>query len=289
MKNCLAVLLIMIISTTVTLAGDNSSRLRVGTLIYNPPYETAVLNKNFFFGFNIEVINTICQTMKKKCQLIPMRFDELMTALNNNQLDVLIVGISLRPQDKVKYIESYPYFIGHARLLALRKSHIKTLDNKTIGIVKRTITPLAKNVDIITDNSMHLKHSDTLKIMYFRNLPSLLTALNNKTVDVIVLDAGAAWYWQQQSSKRYEVIGPVISLPKGMTIVALAEQENLINTINKSLEKMEKNGSLLNIYKKYWRSIHPSNKAQAQLIPIKKNQYRFNIPAIPSNNQFRHY
>ena len=68
-------------------------QLIIGTLNYNPPFEQVIKSQNVFFGFNIEVIKSLCAVMKKDCKLIPMRFDKLINALDENKVDAIIVGI----------------------------------------------------------------------------------------------------------------------------------------------------------------------------------------------------
>lgn len=259
----------------------------IGTLNYNPPFETALSKQHYFFGFNIDIINSVCKTIDYHCQLVPMRFDKLIKALDQKKLDAIIVGISLYPLKQEHYISSYPYFIGNARLLGLSSNRLNTLNDKKVGMVRQTLLPAAKKYDLIDNKDSFLKHNDLLNIVYYLDLPQLLMGLNRRQVDVIMLDAGTAWYWQQQSNNRYLIIGPSISLPKGMRIIARRDKKNLITRINKALKAMEDDGRLLAIYKKYWNSIHPSSRYQGALIPIGKPKRKFYIRPLLDSHTFK--
>jgi ABC-type amino acid transport substrate-binding protein len=211
-----------------------------------------------------------------------MRFDKLMDALNSGEIDAAIVGITLY-LNKDKYIYTYPYFIGDARILALRSSHIKSLNNKTLGVVKGTLIPLHKNYVLIDSHNTSLQHGDLINILYYNNLPQLLSGLNNHKVDTVLLDAGPAMYWQEQSSNLYEIIGPAITLPKGMRIVTLHDNQELIHLMNVALVKMENNGELLTIYKKYWDTIYFQHQYLGKLIPLQNSQYKFHVLSAPDN------
>ncbi|WP_019215149.1 transporter substrate-binding domain-containing protein [Legionella tunisiensis] len=258
------------------------NKAKIGTLIYNPPYEMAILDQRYGFGFNFEVINTVCTLINYNCELVPMRFDKLMDALNSGALDAAIVGISLYlSQDR--YVYTYPYFISEARILALRSSRITSLNDKTLGVVRQTLIPLYKNYILIDELNTPGQHDDLINILYFDNLPQLLSGLDNHTVDMILLDAGAAMYWQEQSSNLYEIIGPAITLPEGMRIVGLYNNQKLISLMDAALVKMENDGQLLTIYKKYWNTIYSQWKYMGKLIPQQNNHYKFHVFSVPES------
>ncbi len=61
-------LLITILFASLNYAKPNKV-VTIGTLIYNPPYEVAVVKKNSFYGFNIDIINSVCKILTYECHL----------------------------------------------------------------------------------------------------------------------------------------------------------------------------------------------------------------------------
>jgi ABC-type amino acid transport substrate-binding protein len=280
MFKILTIYMLLLINGT-NLFAKEPSKVKIGTLIYNPPYEVALIKNHTFYGFNIELMDTLCQTIGIHCKFVPMRFDKLIKALDNNKIDAIIVGISLKPNQPSHYLFTYPYFIGNAAFLSLNSTKLKTLNDKKIGVVTNTIINKAMHYDLLINKKNHRTEKNTIKLTYYKNLPQLLSALNQGDVDAIILDSGAAFYWQQQSKGRYKVIGPIVSLPKGMMIMAQQNKKKLIELMNLGLKTMERNGRLLRIYKHYWATIHPKHKASGKLVPLGAKHYDFYIQSMP--------
>lgn len=259
--------------------------LKIGTLYFNPPFEQTIQNKKAYFGFNIEIITALCQVMNRTCELVPMRFDKLLVALNNKKIDAMIVGVSLMPENPQNYLFSYPYFISEAFFMTLRQNHLDSLNNKTVGIVKNTLFPLAKRYDIIFSKKRESSDPDQYEInfKFYNNLPVLLTALNTHQVDAVILDAGAAMFWISQSGNIYQQIGPVIRMKKGMAIMTTKDNSQLIQQINQALLTIEKNQVLLKIYEQYWQLITPEYKSTGYLMKQLNNKYNF-IISSPGRN-----
>ncbi|GGI92782.1 arginine/ornithine ABC transporter substrate-binding protein [Legionella impletisoli] len=257
--------------------------LKVGTLVYNPPYEEALTHKNIAFGFNIEIMNDLCSAMRKPCEFIPLRFDELLIALNKNQVDLIIVGISLMPVNSDQYVFSQPYFISEAVFLMLSTNNTNDLNHKTVGIVKNTLFPYRNQYELIYEekNPKLTEHKDQLQFKFFNNLPELLTALKVGQVDAVILDVGAANYWIRSSGNQFKRIGPIIPLPKGMAIMTTKANSALIDEVNKAINTIESDNQLLSIYEKYWQLININDNMKGRLIP-KANQDMV-IPTVENN------
>ncbi|KTD23268.1 transporter substrate-binding domain-containing protein [Legionella londiniensis] len=279
MQNKIIVVLLLFITCKLHAATLNNT-LKVGTLIYNPPYEISLLNKHYSYGFNIEIMQRLCKLIQYQCTMVPMRFDELLTALNENKVDAIIVGISLEPIHMGRYAFSNPYFIGNAVFLTRSASQFSSLDHKTVGVVKNTLVPMKYFFDLIFIDDAYQKQEDVIHFKFFKNLPDLLDGLNREQVDAIFLDAGAAQYWVDESAGAYRVTGPIVSLHHGMMVMSLKKNQRLIDLINSTLVEMENNGELLAIYRKYWGAIYPYAKATGVLLPLGGRSYQFMTPFI---------
>ncbi|WP_167554562.1 transporter substrate-binding domain-containing protein [Legionella israelensis] len=267
-KSCLIIFIIFLLRPSY--AQVDNDAIEIGTLVFNPPYELVVDEHHNSSGFNIEIIQDICQLINTKCNMKPMRFDRLMQALDNGEVDAIIIGVSLMPKNGENYIFSQPYFMGDAVFLSLGSNQFDSFNKKTIGSVQNTILPSSKYYDLIVYKNENLMRQYGLKFKFYNNLPQLLEALDTQDVDAIILDAGAAYYWQSQSSKHYQVVGPAVVIKQGMRIMALKDKKELITLFNNALKEMESNGELLRIYLKYWSSIHPEKGSVGILLPTER-------------------
>lgn len=278
---CKGILILLLLLSFKAYSVENRDVLKVGTLYFNPPFEEMDGSKQGNFGFNIAIIKNICAILHKKCQLIPMQFDKLLVALDKHQLDLIIVGITLMPEKPQNYLVSYPYFISEAIFLTLEKSKLHNLNNKTIGIVKNTLFPYAKHYDLVSlENTKAIAHKvDKLTFKYYDRLSSLILGLDNHEVDAIILDAPIAHYWISQNQHKYVQIGPVIRRDVGMSVMTSDNHAQLIEQINRALLIMEKNQTLLAIYREYWGVLSETNKSYGYLVKEDIKKPSFVIPA----------
>ncbi|VEG90862.1 transporter substrate-binding domain-containing protein [Legionella spiritensis] len=275
-------LLLLCLLSFNSFSSNNGDLLKIGILYFNPPFAEVVgSNTPIAFGFNVEIIKNICGIINKQCELVPMRFDKLLQALDNNRIDAMIVGISLMPERPENYLFSYPYFISEAVFFTLRSNQLTDLNNQTIGIVKNTLFPLSDRYDLVfktRKEKKYLNHKDELRFKFYNNLPELLMALNTHQVNAVVLDAGAASYWINLSSRQYVQIGPVVARKSGLRIMTTKNHAQLISRINNALLEMEKDRTLLDIYRQYWGALTPNTHVQGYLIRQSPHKYQFIIP-----------
>ncbi|PJE14418.1 MAG: ABC transporter substrate-binding protein, partial [Legionella sp.] len=59
---------------------------------YDPPF-TIRADKDHYFGFDIELMSSLCTEMKTQCQFKPMPFNQLFTQLNKGTIDLAIAAI----------------------------------------------------------------------------------------------------------------------------------------------------------------------------------------------------
>lgn len=71
------------------------AEIRIGTEFFNPPYIISEVE-----GFDVTLMNTICQGLKENCVFVPMNFDALFPALEGGKVDLIISGLSITKKEK---------------------------------------------------------------------------------------------------------------------------------------------------------------------------------------------
>lgn len=66
--------------------------MTVGIVSYDPPF-TVRAGKDHYFGFDIELMSSLCTEMKTQCQFKSMPFNQLFTQLNKGTIDLAIAAI----------------------------------------------------------------------------------------------------------------------------------------------------------------------------------------------------
>lgn len=112
--------------------------LRVGIGRFYPPFIMQGAD-NELFGFDIETAIELCNIMHRTCSFYPMRFKDLLPAINRQEIDMAINAISITPE-RLKLVNfSNPYLLTYSRFLTNRAyTHqpfsLALLNDKRIGV-----------------------------------------------------------------------------------------------------------------------------------------------------------
>jgi ABC-type amino acid transport substrate-binding protein len=220
--------------------------LKIGTENNNPPFSSKIDNQNHFYGFDMEIMSTICRQMHVVCHFESMVYDSLLKALNQGEIDLAIASIIITPAREQEYAFSKPYMESRLQFLTLPNHSIQTpnnLINKRIGILQGT--PF-KNLLLSMFNNQ-------ITIREYLYDPELLDALDQKEVDAVLLDKATAQYWHANTDNKYQQLSPPIAFGKGYGIVTKRGRTALIARINDALKIMGTDGSYTSIKALYFR------------------------------------
>lgn len=226
---------------------SNPEGLIVGVIGGAPPFSEESISSSgtFFFGFSIDIMDSICKDIKMKCTYQKVEFDTQLASLDNGHVDVLLLTY---PYDLTKfkqYAMSLPYVLSKVHFIALKNSPIRNdaaIKNFKIGVVKTTFYNLLKNSSYAANN----------QIIAYNNVTDLITGLTNHKIDLIVLNSSIAASFMNNSLYSIKTIGPEFELGEGYGIITLQDNEALIKDINKAIINMQTDGTYLAIFRKYY-------------------------------------
>ena len=239
MKYLLACITSFMISCSVCTAN-----IVIGTSAYDPPFEMATGDKSGFFGFEIDLMNEICNRLNDTCQYKPFVFEKLFKELSAGKIDIALSGITITEERQLTWIFSIPYLASKAGLITKSNTNINSFDDvrgKNIGIEAGTIF---KTFGDSTFPGATIKEYHT---QY-----ELLQAIGNDDVDIIILDYESAQYWINNNNLLFKLVGSGINLGTGYGIMANPDKSDLINRINNALNAMQNDGTYLSIYNRYF-------------------------------------
>jgi ABC-type amino acid transport substrate-binding protein len=217
---------------------------KVGIPIFDPPY---VYSANE--GFAIDLTHIICKRLKASCQLIPMNYDELFTALNKGQIDWIAGGIYIKPDSN--YIFSLPYATAKAQFVTLQTSKAQTISDLaggTIGVVKNN------TYGTIYADYLYKTYPGQFRIKEYNSVNNLIMALNNKSISAALLRISVVLYWQENGAGAFKTIGPLIQVGVGIGLMSTFAKAALIQKINVILEQMNNDNTFLTLYKTYFHN-----------------------------------
>lgn len=221
-------ILLLIICFIQKVFADDLPVLHIGTESFNPPFVMQGSKKEIY-GFDIDMINTLCKKMQRTCKFHVLKFSSLLDAVARKELDMAISSITITPE-RAKVVDfTQPYLLSNSRFLTKPSNTqaftLDYLNGKRIGIEEGTI--FSEQI-----NSIGIKNPI---IKSYITVSDQLTGLNKNEVDIILLDNPTAIYWASNSSSTFKLAGPPYLYGYGLGIAVNPGEKNLLAALNKAL------------------------------------------------------
>ena len=224
--------------------------LVIGTTANYPPLASLADKNNHFFGFEIDIMQAVCQRIKVSCEFKSVIVNTIPEQLLSRKIDLAIAAIIIPPAPVSGYIFSVPYLTSNTQFITEKESTIDTPDeikNKRVGVRKGVLYGGS-----YLKNFVLKLYNNQVRVFEYPTMNDLMAALNNNIVDVAFINAVAADYWYVNGNDLYKLVGSKIPFGNGYGIMANAGQEQLIDAINHALRTMLADGSYLTIYSRYF-------------------------------------
>lgn len=234
-----------IFSFTYLTYADQLPPLIIATETFNPPFIMQGANKQLF-GFDIEMMEFICQNIHRNCQYRPDFLENsIISIVEKHEADIGVASITITLERAQHVNFSHPYLPSDAQYLALKKwaavPYSKdAFDGKKIGIQAGTIFE-----KVINDSGF-----SNVQIIKYNSTPQLIQALNDGRVDFILQDALSAQNWVMQL-QVFTTYGKPFSSGYGFGIAVNKDNSELLEQINEALHEYQKNGQFKKNYDKY--------------------------------------
>jgi ABC-type amino acid transport substrate-binding protein len=217
-----------------------SGKIRMATSADYAPYEFHKLinGKDTIIGFDVEIAKEIAKDIGVKLEIQDVSFDGLLPFLNQGKADFVIAGMT--PDDKRKKAVDFSKIYYYAKqAVMVRKEDagkyktIASLANKTVGAQSTTVQE-----DIVKEQMTKSRYVALSKI------PDLIMQLQNKKLDAIVVELPVANGYAL-NNKDILVSNIKVKEDTGGSAVAVKKgSSNLVKQINKTLDKLIKNGTI---------------------------------------------
>lgn len=220
------------------------SKIIVGTLSYDPPFEYVVNKKNFLSGFEIDLMNNICKRINEQCEYKTLLIKQIFSGISEDTLDIAIAAITITKERQAEYLFSIPYLESKYQLMTTMKSPFqKTPDvnGAVLGVVRGSIF---KQIALSIFTKITLQETASDNELYF--------SLIQGKVQAILLDHQMAKFWLSNNSNTFKLIGKGVSIGDGYGIITNKGNEALIQKINKALQDMENDGTYVALYEQYF-------------------------------------
>ncbi|MEH7419131.1 transporter substrate-binding domain-containing protein [Neobacillus drentensis] len=217
---------------------------KVGVDTTYPPFEYK--DGNEYKGIDIDLINAIAKNQGFKIELNPMDFGGIIPAMQANQLDVAIAGMSITDERKKVVDFSTPYFdAGLTVVVKKDNSTIKSVNDlkgKTVAVKKGTT-----GAKYAQDNASKLG----INVVQFNDSPAMFQEVSNGNADALIEDYPVISYAIAQKDLGLKIVGDRLNGDQYGIAVLKGQNQDLIKKINKGLAELKKDGTYDKIVKTY--------------------------------------
>ncbi|ANU16057.1 glutamine ABC transporter substrate-binding protein [Planococcus maritimus] len=224
-------------------SGEGES-YRVGIDTTYPPFEFEDAGE--YTGIDIDLINAIAENQGFEIEFNPMDFGGIIPALQADQLDVAIAGMSITDERKEIVDFSDPYFdAGLSLVVAEDNSDITSLEDlegKTVAVKSGTT-----GAQFARDNEAEYGY----EISQFEDSPSMFQEVSNGNADVLLEDYPVIAYAIAESELALKTVGERLTGDQYGIAVLKGENAELLEKINAGLQELRDSGEYDEILNKY--------------------------------------
>lgn len=216
--------------------------LTIGIPQFDPPY-VMQLDSGHYDGFNIAMMDYICQKIKATCNYAVFHRNEIIDAVADGKVDMATTDMAITEEWPAKISFSVPYLVQVTQIITLKKSGkftVEDLNNKIIGI---------------SDEILY-SHIDKLRIqnpdvrMYFQD-DDLVEALYSGDIHFALIDKDSAGYWVSNSKNKLKYYGTPTVLESSLGIAINSNDPGLKKEINAAIYNYLDSQDFIEDYNKY--------------------------------------
>lgn len=243
---CIAVVIVALLMGNVSgvAYAEESKRLVIGTDTNYVPFEFLDQETGEYIGFDIELIDAIAEEVGFDYELKPMDFSGIIPALQTENLDIAIAGISMNPTREETIDFSDPYYdAGTAILVREEEEDIQTKEDLAGKVVATKQG---------TSSYEYVMEMDEIKeVVPFPNIDQAYMELHKGTADAVVFDLPSVLYYINTSAQgKAKVLDDLL---EGQTFgIAFPKGSPLTNEVNIALAKLKEDGTYDEIHEKWF-------------------------------------
>ena len=221
-----------------------AGKITIGVFDSNPPFGYVDSRSHALAGYDIDFAREIAKRLGVKLELQPTNPANRIPLLASKKVNAIVADFTITPERAQQVDFSTPYFVGGQQFLAPKgKFHNKgELAQARVGAVKGT-----------TEEQTLRKEFPTATVLSYDEISLALVALRNGNVQVITQDGAllAGLLAKAPDKSRYTILPYTVSV-ENIGIAVGKGETRLLGQINKTLVDLEKNGTAVKIYNKWF-------------------------------------
>ena len=246
MKKIIAIVLCALMLTAVLCGcaqNETKGKLVLGTSADYPPFEFHMLDadgKDVIVGIDISVAQSIAADMGLELEIVDIGFDNLLTAMDKGQCDIVIAAMELDAERDLMADFSEPYYFDLPPMIVVRAedaTNFTDLDSFA-GLVVGAQTGTTKEDIVVNDMA-------GAELLSLAGVPELVNNLVYDKCSALVLDGAVALKYAATNPDL--VVCEAVSLGEAYpyrVAVKEGDPKGLLESINKTLAKITTDGTI---------------------------------------------
>jgi len=208
----------------------------------SPDYEPYEFEdgKGGVIGFDIDLLGLICEELGIKYELVNMSFDNIITAVQNGQVNIGMSGFSITPERAEQVDFTVPYFSSAQAVVVNPDSEIKALADLT---GKKITAGMGT-----TGETAAKENIENAEVIGLDNYAAAFMQLKNKGCDAVVADLPVAKKFAEKDG--FVILSEYLS-SEDNAIVVQKGNEDLVEAFNGAIEKLKAEGKIDELVEKW--------------------------------------
>ena len=241
-----------VVAGTSLATAKDWKEIRVGTDATYPPFES-VDASGAFVGFDIDILNAICEDIGAKCTFVNQDFDGIIPALLAGKFDVIDSSLSITAEREKQIDFSAMYYNTPPAVVARKDAGIK-------GVTKEDLAGKIVGVQSSTTHANYAQQTYTdSTIKLYPSADQFKLDLVNGRLDAVTDDIVVLGDWLKTAPEAQEcctLVGTVKIVPEihglGQGFGVRKEDKDLTALLNKGIADIRANGTYKKINDKYF-------------------------------------
>jgi polar amino acid transport system substrate-binding protein len=200
-------------------------------------------------GFNIDLARRICTEIDIACTIQAWPWDQVVSALEDNQGDAVIAGVAMTP-DTAKAIDFSAIYLALPGRFVTHAEDVNGFDPDALGTAKIGVREGSAH------DAFLQRYFPTVERVDFASESDALTALEASAVKAYFGDAMRASFWLNDNPACCNFAGEPYFRPKqfgeGLAVGVRTGQDNIRHAIDWALVRLKDNGTLDELYLRWF-------------------------------------
>ena len=218
--------------------------LKVGTDATYPPMETVDEGTGEIVGFDVDMLNAVCERINCVPQFVNTAWDGIFAALQQGEFDLVVSGVSITAERDETMDFSEPYLVVSQAILVRVEDAELTADDFKIGGRKLAAQTATTNAQLAEE----LVGRDNVSL--YDAFAGAILALQNADVDGVVIDGTSGAAYEQEFAGELTI--GVTGLQAGPLGIVFQEGDPLVDAFNEGLAAIKEDGTLDQLIANYW-------------------------------------